>query len=154
MKILIAIDDSPYTKEMLTVVEATRWSDNVMFKIVTVLEPLCVSEDDATDLEFVKTMEDVRKRRMTSAERFCDVTRKRLLGSLPVTNIDSEIREGSASAEIVNAAIDWNADKIVIGAHRQNVCPHFMLGSVSRAVASNAPCSVEIIRSKISAKGS
>ena len=34
----------------------------------------------------------------------------------------------------------------LVGAHGHGVCPRFILGSVSSAVATHAPCSVEIVR--------
>jgi nucleotide-binding universal stress UspA family protein len=59
-----------------------------------------------------------------------------------------EIRHGSPKTEIIRTATEWEANRILIGAHGHNVCPHNLMGSVSRAVAEHAPCSVEIVKIK------
>ena len=57
------------------------------------------------------------------------------------------VLEGNVRSLILQMAQDWPADLIVIGAHGQDksILEHF-LGSVARAVVSNAMCSVEIVR--------
>ena len=47
---------------------------------------------------------------------------------------------------ILKEAADWGADLIVLGSHGRRGLNRFLLGSVSEAVASHAPCSVEVIR--------
>jgi nucleotide-binding universal stress UspA family protein len=47
---------------------------------------------------------------------------------------------------ILKEAADWGADLIVLGSHGRRGFSRFLLGSVSEAVASHAPCSVEVIR--------
>jgi nucleotide-binding universal stress UspA family protein len=47
---------------------------------------------------------------------------------------------------LIEAAKTWKAEKIIMGAHGRGTCPHFLIGSVSKAVAASAPCTVEVIR--------
>ena len=47
---------------------------------------------------------------------------------------------------IVEEAERWGADLILVGSHGYGSVKRFMLGSVSQAVATHAPCSVEIVR--------
>jgi len=49
---------------------------------------------------------------------------------------------------IVNEAKQWGADLVVLGSHGRKKLSRFLLGSVSEAVATHAPCSVEVIRKK------
>lgn len=53
---------------------------------------------------------------------------------------------GHAEEIIIETAKDWGADLIVLGSHGYRAIERFLLGSVSQAVASHAPCSVEIVR--------
>jgi nucleotide-binding universal stress UspA family protein len=66
----------------------------------------------------------------------------------------SEMREGDAAAQLIEAAVEDRADCIVIGSHGRTGVSRIFLGSVARAVLFNAPCSVLIVRgSKVSAAG-
>jgi nucleotide-binding universal stress UspA family protein len=53
---------------------------------------------------------------------------------------------GHAEEVIINTAKEWGAELIVLGSHGHSGFRRFLLGSVSQAIASHAPCSVEIVR--------
>jgi nucleotide-binding universal stress UspA family protein len=60
------------------------------------------------------------------------------------------VRQGRPELEIVNAAAEWKADVIVIGAHAEfgeppHVVPH-SVGHVARFVLDHAPCPVLLVR--------
>jgi len=56
------------------------------------------------------------------------------------------LREGHPKDKILDEAEQWGADLIVVGSHGYGAVRRLFLGSVSLAVAINAPCSVEIVR--------
>lgn len=58
----------------------------------------------------------------------------------------AEVIEGYVKDSILEAAKLWPADLIVMGSHGRRGFTKFLLGSVSEAVVSHAPCSVEIIK--------
>ena len=58
-----------------------------------------------------------------------------------------EVRLGHPKYEIIEEAQSWKADAIFVGPHcAPNSFERFLIGSVSIAVASQAPCSVEVVR--------
>jgi nucleotide-binding universal stress UspA family protein len=61
-------------------------------------------------------------------------------------DVKSKVLRGEAKVVILDEAQHWGADLIVLGTHGYNAFERFWLGSVSRAVLSNAKCSVEIVR--------
>lgn len=67
--------------------------------------------------------------------------------------IETKVVDGSPKEMIVEEAENWGADLILIGSHGYGSVKRFMLGSVSQAVATHAPCSVEIVRA-MSERGS
>ncbi|PKN59600.1 MAG: universal stress protein, partial [Deltaproteobacteria bacterium HGW-Deltaproteobacteria-11] len=56
------------------------------------------------------------------------------------------ILEGQPKEVILDEAENWGADLIIVGSRGHGAVRRFLLGSVSFAVALNAPCSVEIVR--------
>ncbi|MBP6824533.1 MAG: universal stress protein [Acidobacteria bacterium] len=60
--------------------------------------------------------------------------------------------KGIPKKVIVDEAEKWGADLIVLGLHGTTVIERFLIGSASLAVATPAPCSVEIVGSHFASK--
>lgn len=146
MKVILAIDDSPYSAQVVDSVAGRCWPANVDFKILTVLEPLCGCLDDDILSDFSDTLSALHDRRMSAAQCLGEKVRHRVESTIPGARAHCEIREGLPRKEIIDAAVDWPADRILVGGHGRDVCPRSLIGSVSRAVVNHAPCSVEIVR--------
>jgi nucleotide-binding universal stress UspA family protein len=125
MHVILAIDDSPHSKEALETTIKQRWPENTEFRVLNV----------------------ANGQHKYSVE-LCKNVRQKLITAMPDAIVHYEVRDGSVADEIINSAVEWNADKIIIGAHSKDICPHNLLGSVSRDVVTHAPCSVEIVRVK------
>ncbi|MBX9568854.1 MAG: universal stress protein [Candidatus Obscuribacterales bacterium] len=141
MKVVIAMDDSVYSRDMLHLICRRHWPQDVQFKIVTVIEPIPAFAHDEEALAL-----EIKKRRDKYSEKLCTDARHFVEQHIPGAIVHFEIREGVPSREILLAAAEWEANKILIGAHGHGICPHNLLGSVSRTVAERAMCTVEIIR--------
>ena len=63
-----------------------------------------------------------------------------------VLGLKSIIREGNPGTEILGEAEAGDYDLIVLGAAGSSDLKHQMLGSVSAKVASQAPCSVAVVK--------
>ncbi len=62
-------------------------------------------------------------------------------------NVTELVEEGNPKEVIVNAADEWGADCIFIGANKRlNYFENLLLGSVSTAVVARANCTVEVVR--------
>lgn len=107
---------------------------------------MCLSPGENDSEKFQESLDKMNEMRKEAAEKICDHAVKQISNHFPDSKVLCEIRQGAAKSEIVNAAIDWKADKILIGAHGRDICPHNLIGSVSRAVVHSAPCSVEVVR--------
>jgi len=57
-----------------------------------------------------------------------------------------QISEGIPQNEILAEAEEWPANLIVMGSHGHTGLKRYLIGSVARAVAQNANCSVEVVR--------
>ncbi|MGE0228580.1 MAG: universal stress protein [Dehalococcoidia bacterium] len=62
--------------------------------------------------------------------------------------VSSEVRLGSAPSEIILLARDEGADLVITGARGHTAASEMLLGSVSQQVATNAECSVLVVRGR------
>lgn len=144
MKILVAVDDSPYSESVIQSVITRSWPKETEFLVLTVLEPIPLERADQKDLAELIAQGTANRRKF--ADELVRRVTKTLGEHLPDKKIVSKVREGKPKKEIVDQADEWSADRILIGAHGHGVCPQNLLGEVSRVVAATAPCSVEIVR--------
>ena len=149
MKVLIAVDDSRYSEAVVESAAKRNWPDKTQFLILTVLEPLALECANQSEMRAL-IEEGTQKRRQTARdllEKVTETLQKKVTSGQQ--KVGFEIKEGSPKKEIVESAIEFGADRILIGAQGHGTCEHNMLGEVSRVVAATAPCSVEIIRQPV-----
>ncbi|MBX9695787.1 MAG: universal stress protein [Cyanobacteria bacterium] len=147
-KIILAIDDSTYSQQIIDSVANRKWSDDFEVKILTVLEPL-----DLDDADCQETLSEINHKRKEQAEKLLEKARKTLSERLN-SRIHFEIREGNPKTEILDVAAEWAADKILLGAHGHGAPTDLSeagetIGSIPRMITEHAPCSVEILRTHI-----
>ena len=64
----------------------------------------------------------------------------------PTDMVSIEVRSGTAADEIVDAAVDYGCDLIIMATHGRSGLSHLLLGSVTEAVIRRAPCPVLAVR--------
>ncbi len=146
MRVLIAFDESSHSQYLINAVAKRKWPADTHFNIVSVIEPPKMVSHDA---EWFNLSDQIYEKRKAHMKTLCKNACSAIEKHLPGCTVVSEIREGDPCCGIINASLNWQADKIVMGAHSRSVCPHNILGSVSRAVSHHAPCSVEVVREKV-----
>jgi nucleotide-binding universal stress UspA family protein len=132
MKVLIAVDSSPFVTQILDAVRKRLWSDDTSFFILTVVER---TPDWSTQEEYSRQSKMI-------LERNVDYFRKKL----PHHKLTSEVLEGTAASEIIGAAHNWGAELIVIGSHGDTGVRKTHVGSVAADVVNKAPCAVEVVK--------
>ncbi len=147
MKVIIAVDESAYCRRVLETIAARKWPADTAFKILSVVEP--IKWDEVENESWKDVTKQAFKRRKKMADKACSEGKEIIESKHPNCTVHMEVREGNPRHEIIEAAIDWMADKILIGAHGHDVCDRFLWGGVSRAVATKSPCSVEIVRPRV-----
>lgn len=145
MKVLLAVDGSDCSLAAVKEVITRQWPKGTEVKILAVVhtrwpsmsDPLLISE--AVYLELME-----RKRLHELVEGTAAEVRRSKAGKK--LRIETMVVDGSPKEVIVEEAERWGADLILVGSHGYGSVKRFMLGSVSQAVATHAPCSVEIVR--------
>lgn len=143
MKIVLAIDGSKFSEAAIrTVIEHVHLQDTEI-QVLHVVEPpslLVGREMGGYDRNLDVVWEAETKRAEGLVVKAADELRSK---GLKVTTV---VEQGDPQSKIIDAAAKWHADLIVIGSHGRKGLEHFLLGSVSEAVARHAGCSVEIVR--------
>ncbi len=150
MKVIVAIDQSVYAQQIIDSMLRQHWPEGTNFKILTVVEPTQLDEFGA--YKWKDLLIAVADQRCKAASEVLSQAREQLQSKLPDCLVHTEIRHGKARKEIVEAAAEWMADKIVVGAHGRSPNRLMLAGTVPAAVAQNAHCTVELVRLKVPAE--
>jgi nucleotide-binding universal stress UspA family protein len=142
MKVLLAVDDSEYSRAALRALMAQIRPQHTKVCVLHVVELHVV--DLETGMSGPETFEAIRKAQIDDGKKLLTHFEKILKRTGYVTA--SVVKEGSPKATIVEFAAKWNANLIFVGSQGRKGWKRLTLGSVSEAVARHASCSVQIVR--------
>ena len=144
MKILLAIDDSKFSRAAVNALLALAPPAKTVVRVLHVSEPLRVQEGLAMTGYSGVNLKKIRKTDRGNAAALVAGVAKQLRGKgLKVT---TSLVRGNPRSKIVDVASKWKADLIVVGSHGRRGFKRMLLGSVSEAVVRHAPCSVHVVR--------
>ena len=142
-RVLLATDGSAYSEAATRSVAERPWPKGTEFKIVSVVEQMIPAMDPWFSAgEVIGRMLDQNKKHCEEAVR----STYKVVADAGFAAITS-VLAGTPKWRIIDEATEWKADIVVLGSHGRRGLTRLLLGSVSEAVAMNAPCSVEVIRS-------
>ena len=137
MKTLIAIDGSTDTHTAINFLKRVGLPDPVDVTLLTVVQPMrCYAQTEREHLAIQEIAGAVRTEAQEMLERKTQLLRNQNW------RIQTIVREGHISDEIIAAAEEFQSDLVTIGARGLSRVRRFLLGSVSQKVAKYAPCSV------------
>jgi len=141
MKVIVALDDSPYVDRIVDVLGKRHWPADGEFLLLHVVEQptgwfSCMDFPSAVDTEAAHT---------TAEEHMLGVLSK-LRTRLPEHRMSYEVVHGGVTEAIVRAAHKFGADLIVIGCQGRSNAGGLSLGGVAGYVVQHAHCSVEVIK--------
>ena len=152
MKILLAVDGSECSDAAVEEIANRPWPRGSEVQVISVLHlpfepsPEVWGLPDSYYFKLEKSGHEMAEsvvNRAVSRLRESDAERE-----TPLT-LTSEVIVGRPAETIIETAKKWGADLIALGSHGRRGFTRFLLGSVSYAVGSHAPCSVEIVRKSI-----
>lgn len=157
MRILLAVDGSDCSKAAVEEFASRPWPAGSKLRVVTVIDlPLIPMLPELGMEHFHAGISQTLDKAARSHARSLidDVVAVVLKGSGKDINITGKILKGSPKRLILDEAEKWAATLIMVGAHDYQDSERAMFGSVSQAVATNAKCSVEIVRRRKPSKKS
>ena len=144
MKILLATDGSEYSLLAARSLAERPWPVGTAIRVISVAElsvPLL-----RIPYFSHSAMENLRADAMKRAEE-AEIAAEEILAGAGLEEAGTVAVPVATPKEVIlQNADEWGANLIVCGSHGRRGLSRFMLGSVSEAIASNAKCSVEIIR--------
>jgi nucleotide-binding universal stress UspA family protein len=146
MKILLAVDGSEAGLAAVEEAARTPWSEGSTVRIVSVTDIPFPTQQWAMPMPTSSYEEWERIFEERSVENTAQAMAR--FGEIAGARTEATARtlKGDPKIAILDEAERWGADLIVVGTHGYNALERLWLGSVSRAVASHAKCSVEIAR--------
>ncbi len=136
----MGIDDSKFAETLTRGVVAQFRTENSEILVLHVLEPVEPVAPPEMSQRYAPELEDQKKPAFALLERIADELRKAGFSARTAVEI-GDVRE-----TILDRAIAWDANLILIGSHGKRGIRSFLLGSVAESVARHAKCSVEIVR--------
>jgi nucleotide-binding universal stress UspA family protein len=146
MKVLLALDDSEFSRGALRAVLTRFRRENTELRLIHVIEPVfSYISDDTGILLLPSVAKEEAKRRKRALAVLRSATRVLREGGFKVGDV---LDEGDPKQAILSHAEKWKPDLIVVGSHGRTGLGRFLLGSVSEAVVRHANCSVLVARIK------
>ncbi len=149
MKIILAVDGSPNSEDAAGFITEHKWAGETNVRVLTVVEnipPRAFASWHGSH----GVLEEMRREETADAKRLVE----RVAGELQTGGVTAEavVRHGDPRTVIVEEAVSWSADLIVVGAQGYTGLAKFFMGSVAQAIVSSAPCSVLVVRRKLPAQ--
>jgi nucleotide-binding universal stress UspA family protein len=143
MKILIGIDDSKFSRDVVRAIVTQFRIEHTEVRVLHVLEPIAPAPPQMAP-GYAPELEDQKKPARELAERIAKELRSAGF------KVDTAVEVGDIRERIIDSAAEWGADLIVVASHGHRGIQRFLLGSVAEFVARHAKCSVEIVRTPAS----
>jgi nucleotide-binding universal stress UspA family protein len=89
--------------------------------------------------------------KLETADALAGLASNRIQSCFPEWKIAAEALWGSPAKTILETVARWRPDLVVAGSHGRTRTARFLMGSVSKTVVEEAPCSVRVARPGISA---
>ncbi len=145
-KILVAFDDSPISDTIIERVTCRPWKRNFEFICLSAIPTLTQYFYGVQDSHEISALESAHNDKIKIAKECLEQISKTIRSKLPECNVSYEVLEGDPREVIVDKAKDSGAALIIVGHKGKNWMDRLLIGSVSEAVATWAPCSVAVVK--------
>jgi len=137
MKIVIALDSSPVSENIIAEIARRPWPAGAVFHVIQVVDSMVVAQ-------LLSYYPPRVKEKNQQARAFVQAA----AGRLQARGLEAaaHLIEGDPRTSIADYARQWGADFIVVGSHGHGLVTRLLLGSVARSVLDHAHCSVEVVR--------
>ena len=141
MKILIGVDESPFSQAALDYVKRFPWPPGTNVRVLSASPPVFIGPGEANAPAVIaQLIQEQNQMHKEIAERAAKTLQAAGLTA------DAAMVAGDPRSTLVEDASRVNADLLIVGSHGRSGLSKLLLGSVASYVASHAPCSVLIVK--------
>jgi nucleotide-binding universal stress UspA family protein len=144
MKILLAVDGSEFSQAATQALVSQTRTEGAEVLVLRVVEPRIFSIPPQMSPGYAPEQDEIIKEELRHAQESVNQAGQVLRSS--GFNVSTRIVEAEARTGILDVAVEWRADLIVLGSHGRKGLQRFLIGSIAEFVARHADCSVEIVR--------
>ena len=144
MRVLMAVDDSSFSENVIRAVETWIRHENTEVLVLHVLQPVEPVPPPEMSRGYAPELEALEKPAHALVERTAVELRKTGFTA------QAEVLIGDITETILDRAAAWRADLITVGSHGQRSIHDFLLGSVAESISRRAGCSVAVVRPPVS----
>ena len=141
MKVLIGVDDSPFSKGAVEHVKSAAWPSGTEFVVVSACPPIWVGPGEVAApgpiAQINKQQEQYHKETAEAAAKSLSDAGLKATGRVEL---------GDPRSILVEAARREKAGLLVIGSHGRSGMAKLLLGSVASYVIGHSPCSVLVVK--------
>lgn len=134
MKIIVAIEDHTFADAFLKMLDQLMWTEFSLIRVIHVITPM--------DKTITWPGEECSNDAKQLVADFAKVLRGKFLGA----SVEEAVLEGHAAEVIIDNALEWSADLVLVGSYGKRGLSRFLIGNTASSVATHAPCSVLIVR--------
>jgi nucleotide-binding universal stress UspA family protein len=142
MKVLIAVEDEQFLGELSSFMASYPWPASTEFHVLHVILPVKIGS--FMSVLPSPLLENITKERAKAGEILVDHVKNAIDSVQNNASISVEVVEGLPKEEILDRSKKLGSSLIVMGSHKRSVSD-LMVGNVTQAVVSNAPCCVLVI---------
>lgn len=147
VRVVVGVDGWPASLKAVGTVAARKWPEGSEARVVAVHDPLTPSVVGRLIPPVRKWVGETNEQEVSWIEEAVGNAAEELRAA--GLDASAHVLEGEPKRVLVEAAEEWGADSVFVGATRYDSRARmFLLGSVSAAVAARAHCSVEVVRSR------
>ncbi|SRR5579883_144208 len=141
MKVLVAVQNADCVKAIGDFVLKYPWPSGCQFKVVHIVTSAQLGS--YMSILPAPMAESITEERRKHGIAFVENMISRLREAIRDVPVTQELIEGNAKVELVDQVKSWQPDLVVMGSHGKHGLE--TLGSVSRAVVGQSPCSVMVV---------
>jgi len=143
MKVLLGIDDSPFSEAAVDHVKGSAWPKGTKFVVLSASAPIFFGPGESVS-------GDAIDRLMAEQEEYHKEIAERAASRLREAGLTAEARMvvGDPRAALQDTARSENSDLVIVGSHGRTGIKKLLLGSVASHIVTHAPCSVLVVRKR------
>lgn len=144
MKVVVGIEDQIFGNAIVEFIGTQKWAPGTEFRLLYVVDTVGTGEV-VGELCCPTAVSLIEEQKKFGQELLMELDLK-LLHGVPDAQTEQKVAYGRPKEKLLDEVEEWKADLLIVGSHGRTGFSRFLLGSVSMALLSAAPCSVLIVK--------